>query len=149
MTRSGRSRFSLRYALLILLAMLWQSATSEPEHTGRLCIASVTAPNDQTKSLANPSGGNPDVAYAVKVADRDRIEISHESGIWLKGLAIDTRLPVIIYEDGERAESFYVQFSEGMASKCLFLNSLYLTWQVWDWKRTGPWCDCSKAAENE
>jgi hypothetical protein len=128
---------------------LWQIAASESELAGRLCIASVKAPNDQPKTLYNPSGGNPEVTYSVKVADRAPTQIARESGEWLEGLALGSKLPVIIYEDGKRTTSFYIEFGEDKVSQCLFLNSLYLTWQVWDWKQTGPWCDCSKAAESE
>lgn len=85
----------------------------------------------------------------MKIADRSPLKISRESGEWLEGLELNSKLPVVIFEDGQRAASFYIEFSDDEASKCLFLKTLYLTWQVWDWKRTGPWCDCSKAAENE
>jgi hypothetical protein len=78
----------------------------------------------------------------VKVGDLEPMQFPQESGQWLEGLALDSRIPVVIYEDGVQAASFYVDFGQGEASKCLFLKALYLTWQVWDWSRTGPWCDC-------
>lgn len=133
----------MRIATLVVAALIWQTALSEPGPSGRVCIASVAVPNDQSKSLANPSGGNPDVVYSVRVADRSPIEISRASGLWLEGLPLNSRLPVVIYEDGERSASFFVEFTTDSTSKCLFLNSLYLTWQFRDWRRTDPWCDCS------
>ena len=115
---------------------------------GRICIASVEAPNDAPKSLSNPAGGNPDVTYSVKIADYSPIVVSRESGTWLDGLKVDAKLPVIIYEDGTRKASFYVQFNNDDSDKCLFMNTLYRTWQVWSWDRVGAWCDCNSAAND-
>jgi hypothetical protein len=137
----------MRLLLFIVASFVWQEATADPkppaaDNKGRLCLASVEAPNDLPKSLHNPAGGNPDVTYTVKVADRSPVDLSRESGEWLEGLSLNARLPIIIYVNGERTASFFVQFSEDEASKCLYLNTLYLTWQVRAWSRTGPWCDC-------
>lgn len=144
----------MRSVLVIVLTLFWQSIAADtqlaaPDSAGRICIASVEAPNDKPKSLHNPGGGNPNVTYAVRVADQPPITISRESGVWLEGLKLDSKLPVIIYEDGERTASFHIQFSEEESSKCLFLNTLYLTWQVWNWERTGPWCDCATLASGD
>ena len=138
----------MRSALVLITAIIWQSvqadspSRAEPEIDGRICIASVEAPNDDPKTLSNPVGENPDITYSVKVADHSPITISRESGVWLNGLKIDSRLPVIIYENGDRAASFFIHFTGTESSKCLFMNTLYRTWQVWDWDRVGRWCDC-------
>ena len=134
---TGNRASTVRIATLVVAALIWQIALSEAGPSGRVCIASVAAPNDQSKSLANPSGGNPDVVYSVKVADRSPIEISRESGLWLEGLPLNSRLPVIIYEDGERTASF-ARFSTRAATSLTFgcWSDLYpteLDWRmVWD-----------------
>jgi hypothetical protein len=144
----------LRTALFIVSLLLWQSAIadSEPsvesEQEGRICIASVEPPNDAAKSLSNPAGGNPAVSYSVKIAEHSPIAVSREAGTWLNGLSVGTRLPVIIYENGNRTASFYVQLSDDEPTKCLFMNTLYRTWQVWSWDRVGAWCNCD-SAENK
>lgn len=139
----------MKLVLVAILTFLSQAAVAESEATGRICLASIKPPNDQPKSLYNPSGGNPDVTYSVKVGDREPMQFSQESGQWLEGLALDSEVPVVIYEDGEQSASFFVDFGRGEVNKCLFLRTLYLTWQVWDWSRTGPWCDCTHLAESE
>ncbi len=116
--------------------------SASPEDNGRLCLASVPAPNDSPKSLSNPSGENPDVAYAVKVGDFDRVDLSRVSGTWITELRLDKKHPIVIYADGQRIASFYLKFEVQESSQCLFLNSLYLTWQLWPSSRTGSWCDC-------
>ena len=142
----------MRTTLFIVVALIWQLADADshsdvaPATKGRICIASVATPNDSPKSLSNPAGGNPDVAYSVRIAEHAPILISRESGAWLKGLQLGAKLPVIIYEDGKRTVSFYVQLSSDNPAKCLFMNTLYRTWQVWDWNRVGVWCDCNSAA---
>ena len=132
------------YNSLLALLLFSQNAIAHAGSTGRICIASIEPPNDQPKSLGNPSGGNPDISYSLRIDDRPTVRISHEKGRWIEGLPIDTKLPVVIYEDGERAASFFVELDKDERSKCIFLNTLYLTWRAWNWNRTGPWCDCPK-----
>ena len=141
----------MRTALFIVSSVLWQFAVADSESTaesdqkGRICIASVEPPNDEEKSLSNPAGGNPDVVYSVRIAEHSPIAVSRESGTWLEGLNLGASLPVIIYENGNRTASFYVHLSDDEPTKCLFMNTLYRTWQVWGWDRVGVWCDCDSA----
>ena len=144
----------MRITLIIVVTLIWQSVNADsespvaPVSEGRICVASVEAPNDAPKSLSNPEGGNPDVTYSVKIADHSPIAVSRESGNWLDGLKVDVKLPIIIYENGRRTASFYVQFNNDDSAKCLFMNTLYRTWQVWSWDSVGAWCDCN-SAEND
>ena len=141
----------MRTALFIVSSLLWQFAVADSEppvesvQEGRICIASVAQPNDDAKSLSNSAGGNPDVSYSVQIAEHSPIAVSRESGKWLEGLNVGARLPVIIYEDGNRTASFYVQLSDDEPTKCLFMNTLYRTWQVWNWDQVGTWCNCDSA----
>ena len=141
----------MRTALVIVSALLWQDAAAnteppaESERVGRICIASVEPPNDSPKSLSNAAGGNPDVSYSVRIADHSPVAVSRESGTWLEGLEVGARLPVIIYEDGNRTASFYVELADEQPTSCLFMNTLYLTWQFWRWDQVGEWCDCDSA----
>lgn len=144
----------MRVIFFIVVTLIWQSANADSEPSeasaqeGRICIASIEAPSDAPKSLSNPEGGNPDVTYSVKIADHSPIVVSRESGTWLDGLKVDAKLPVIIFEDGKRKASFYVKFNNDDSAKCLFMNTLYRTWQIWNWDRVGAWCDCN-STEND
>lgn len=127
---------------VLVFAVLLGFATPSDADSGRLCIVPVPKPNSEPKSLANPSGGNPDYEYSVKVGDRERIVISRTVGTLVDGLDPTAKHPIIIYEDGSRAASFYLDFTGGELSQCMFFRSLYLTWDVWPMSRTRGWCDC-------
>ena len=136
---------------LFVVAILVSSAcgadprTTEDENIGRLCLASVPEPNDDPKSLSNPIGGNPSVTYSVRVADRELVSLRGDHGTWVLALDQSKRHPIVIYADGEQVASFFLNFEDTENSVCLFQNTLYQTWQLWPWKRTGPWCNCEKS----
>ena len=116
--------------------------------TGRLCLASVPEPTDEMKSLSNPTGGNPKVTYSVQVDQRVPVGLSHEDVHWIENLRFGERHSVLIRADGERLESFFFRFdtvhfrNRAKPDLCLFLNPLYLTWQLRPVEQTGDWCRC-------
>ena len=127
---------------LFILAAPSESIAGGPTINGRLCLAAVPAANDLPKSLSNPSGGNPDIEYSVKVGGHDIFVLSRETGRWIRNLDTQTEHSIAIFEDGWKAASFYLSFEDNEKSMCLFLSPLYLTWQLWPMKRTGDWCAC-------
>ncbi|ANM29868.1 hypothetical protein ABI59_10190 [Acidobacteria bacterium Mor1] len=111
-------------------------------------MAPVPKPNDQRKSLANPSGGNPRHTYSVRIGRREPIELDYESVHWVEGLDLQPKHDVVIYADGVPLESWSFRFSDytfknrGKPDLCLFLEPLYLSWQLWRVERTEDWCPC-------
>lgn len=94
------------FAVLLVSAAPSQSESVLTTEPGQVCLAAAPVPNDGSKSLANPTGGNPDVEYSVKIGDKDFIVLSRESSMLVTGLDRSKRHPVVILEDGEPLTSF-------------------------------------------
>ncbi len=137
----------MRSCLLILLLLVWHvssadTVTVKDADKGRLCLASVVTPNDSPQSLSNPSGEHSAVSYSVSVSGRAAIKLSQKSGFWVNKLSSTDRHAIIVFVDGKRSASFFLEFGDPELSQCLFLAPLYQTWQLWPSSRTGSWCDC-------
>jgi hypothetical protein len=144
----------MKLLVLVFLLMLWpshaivlgQTASPGPKvSSGSICLATITPPNSEQKSLANPSGGNPISSYSVQIDKRKALTASKEKSINVPGLAVDRRHLVKIFGDGKPVESFWFKFSEFSTTKlCLWFNPLYQTWQLWDAKDGGAKCKCNR-----
>jgi hypothetical protein len=118
--------------------------SSEPGATRRLCLGAAPTPTAGPKSLANATGGLPDVQYTVQVDDSQPVELSRSKGQWVPNLATDKSHLVVIRTGAKRVASFHFRFpSAAGAELCLFLAPLYETWQVWPDNRC-PWCTCDE-----
>ena len=145
---------TVKNLVLLLLLVLWLSRGTVQAQTpsrgskvssGSICLATITPPNSQEKSLANPSGGNRISSYSVQVDKRKRLTTSKDKSINVSGLAVDRRHLVKIFGDGRAVESFWFNFSEFSTTKlCLWFNALYETWQLWDAKDGGAKCKCNR-----
>ena len=135
------------------------AAVEKPENdkpdNGRLCLAAVPEPTDGMKSLSNPTGGNPLVTYSVKVDRREPVQLSYEDVHWVENLGFPERHSILIRADGERLESFFFRFdtvrfrNRAKPDLCLYLNPLYLTWQLRPVEQTGDWCRCWGSEKSE
>jgi len=144
----------MKISVLLLLLVFWPSRgtvhgqTPSPRSkvsSGSICLATITPPNSEQKSLANPSGGNRISSYSVQVDKRKTVTASKDKSINLSGLAVDRRHLVKIFGDGRPVESFRFTFSQFSTTKlCLWFNSLYQTWQLWDAKDAGAKCKCDR-----
>jgi len=134
----------VQFVVLLCIACPAVVRSEESLSQGRLCIASAPPPTSGSKSLSNPTGGNPDVAYSIKIGSAEPVIISRLRGTWIEDLDTKQRYPIIVFENGVRTASFFLNYSNGENSRCLFLNSLYLTWQLWPMTQTGSWCDCDQ-----
>ena len=143
-----------KVARIVVLALLLQIANPAPfaliaqtrkVSSGSICIATVTPPNSEQKSLANPSGGNRISTYSIKVNKRSPVTASRDKSINVSGLAVDRKHLVQILGDGRPVESFRFSFSKFSTTElCLWFNALYETWQLWDGKDGGAKCRCGR-----
>jgi len=126
-----------------MLAQARPSGANTP--SGSMCIASVTPPNSEQKSLSNPAGGNPISSYSVQIDKRKPVITSNDKSISISGLAVGRRHLVKIFGDGRPIESFGFRFSGFSTTKlCLWFNTLYETWQLWDARDGGAKCRCNR-----
>ena len=133
-------------AVVVILAVTsFGLPTTWAGTTGRVCLAAAPTLTAGQRSLANATGGLPDVTYSIQINAGQPIELSRDVGRWVEGLDLRQRHLVIVRADGRQIASFHFRFSEdGAPDLCLFMNSLYETWQLWPDKRC-PWCRCNKA----
>lgn len=118
-----------------------QGLAEEP--VGSVCLAAAPTPSSGERSLSNPNGGLPDVTYSIQIDAAAPIELSRSTGISSPPLAIGDRHTVIVTQDATRIESFHFRFRPGEARElCLFMKSLYQTWNLWPLEQTGSWCSC-------
>ena len=135
---------------LLLSAALSSMATAaraaEQTTSASICIAGLREPSTKSKGLGNPSGGNPEPDYSVEIGGRTkvpvpRIDRGERPAILVGGLDPKARHLITIRHKERRIQSFYFEFPSGEFEQCLFLNELYLTWQVWPVKRDRS-CKC-------
>jgi hypothetical protein len=150
------SEREMTHAGMAVAALLLAGAASLPEamgaaelrsSSGSICLAGIPEPTPGDKGLGDPAGGNPEPDYSVQVDRGDivrmpRLGKGDKPSSLLEGLSLDSRHLIAIRHKGKAIQSFYYRFPEGEAHQCLFLNELYLTWQIWPVKRT-PWCKCN------
>ena len=133
----------LRAVVVLLAFILFSGAVASDESTditnqsGHLCLAAAPTPTPGEPSLANPTGGLPDVAYSVRVDGQQAVLLSRSSGIWVSDLPLNDRHLVAILADGKQIESFYFHFRPEAPELCLFMKSLYRTWILWPLEKTG------------
>jgi hypothetical protein len=76
------------------------------------------------------------------------VPLSLSSTAWISGLVLSDKHSVIIRADEQVLQSFDVHFDRvafgnpARPDLCLFVNDLYLTWQLWPVEKTGDWCPC-------
>ena len=119
--------------------------------TGSVCLLSTTDPTPGEKSLYNYSGGNPTPDYSAQIGKGSVVAIPHSpngagAGVLITGLPLADSHLVRIRHQGKPLESFRFRFEEKDRGRlCLFLNELYLTWQLWPADRYPPACKCKDA----
>jgi len=111
--------------------------------TGSICLAPVT-PNDGERPSGNPSGGRRVSTYSIQVDAKPKVFASSDAKVKISGLSTGRKHLVKIYGDGELVESFRFRFGEFETQElCLWFNSLYETWSLWDAKDGGSKCRCA------
>lgn len=110
--------------------------------TGRVCVGPIAPATAGPKTLANPRGGDAEVAFSVRIDEGLQISVAKDRGQWVEGLTTSDKHSVVIYADGRRTQSFRFSFETFDGDDlCLWYKSLYGTWQLWERERS-PWCRC-------
>ena len=138
-------KFSAGLILLLSLgvAVHAQSKTSQIAGAGSICIAPPDRPASGEKSLANPAGGNPISTYSVQVDKMSPTVASNDRSVRISSIATGRKHLVKIIGDGKVVQSFWFSFSKFKTRDlCLFFNSLYETWSLWDGKEGRAICRC-------
>jgi hypothetical protein len=139
---------TMRRIRVVLLALAFTASlgVARAEDRGRLCLAVVPASTSGTKSLSNPTGGNPNAQYTVKIDGATPVELSRSTARWVEGLSLSKPHTVVISADGKRIESFRFDFGAQKTEKLtLFLAPLYMTWQLWPAHAAASWSGCADA----
>ena len=133
-------RFSL--GLIIMLSFGW-TVQAQSTAAGSICIAPPDKPTSGEKNLANPAGGNSISTYSIQVDKMAPVVASHDRPVPISSIATDRKHLVKIIGDGKVIQSFWFNFSRFKTRDlCLFFNSLYETWSLWDGKEGRAICRC-------
>ena len=134
--------------LLILVCLSTGAAHGQSEQgsstgSGSICIAPPDRPTTGEKSLANPAGGNPISIYSIQVDKMAPVVTSNERPVRISSIATSRKHLVKIIGDGKIVASFRLDFKKYKTKElCLFFNSLYETWSLWDGKEGRAICKC-------
>ena len=128
---------------LIILLLSGAAAHAQSKATGSICIAPPDKATSGEKSLANPAGGNPISAYSIQVDKMSPVVASNDRPVRISSIATGRKHLVKIIGDGKVVQSFWFNFSTFKTKDlCLFFNSLYETWSLWDGKEGRAICRC-------
>jgi hypothetical protein len=136
------------YLGLIVLFLLCvsaqaQSKTSQSASDGSICIAPPNRPTTSDKSLSNPAGGNAIQIYSIQVDKMPPVVATNDKPVRISSISTHRKHLVKIIGDGKVAQSFWLNFSKFKTKDlCLFFNSLYETWSLWDGKEGRAICRC-------
>ena len=128
---------------LILLLSLAVTVPAQTKASGSMCIAAADKPTSGEKSLANPAGGNKVSTYSIQVDKLSPLVVSNDRPVRISSLATSRKHLVKIIGDGKVVQSLWFNFRAFKTKElCLFFNSLYETWSLWDGKEGRAICRC-------
>jgi len=128
---------------LIILLSFGVGVHAQSKAVGSICIAAPDKPTSGEKSLANPAGGNPISTYSIQIDRMSRVVASNDGPVRISSIATGRKHLVKIIGDGKVVQSFWFNFSAFKTTDlCLFFNSLYETWSLWDGKEGRAICGC-------
>jgi hypothetical protein len=144
-----RQAMIIKLCPLLILACLsadaacGQSKKGSSNGTGSICIAPPDRPTIGEKSLANPAGGNPISMYSIQVDKMAPVVASNERPVRISSIARSRKHLVKIIGDEKVMASFRLDFNKYQTNDlCLFFNSLYETWSLWDGREGRAICKC-------
>ena len=128
---------------LIILLSFGVAVHAQSKAAGSICIAAPDKPTSGEKSLANAAGGNPISTYSIQIDRMSRVVASNDGPVRISSIATGRKHRVKIIGDGKLVQSFWFNFSTFKTKDlCLFFNSLYETWSLWDGKEGRAICRC-------
>lgn len=142
-----KSCFAIAALLLLATQNLAVRAQSRSSHSksfaGSVCIAPPDRPTTAKKSLANPAGGNSVSIYSIQVDKMSPVIASNERPVRIASISTSRKHLIKIIGDGKVMQSFWLNFGKFKTNDlCLFFNSLYETWSLWDGKEGRAICSC-------
>ena len=132
----------------ILLILSFMSTSSFAADLGRICIAPLPIPREAQSPPWKIDSSNGLTDFYVKVNGREPIQASTSKVAWINELSPDVEHSVTILKGSTVREQFsfnlnnYVFKNRSKKDLCLFVNSLYLSWQLYKVEQTGRWCPC-------
>ena len=140
----------MRFHAILLLTIGFHlpqlAGAQNPDQSGSVCIAPISAPNSNPISLANPAGGNRSFNFEIQIDSLPKISISTKVSQKVRNLSISKPHRVRIFRDGKPFESFRFQFSNYKRTNlCLWFKELYETWSLTDSNPGGVQCDLGSA----
>jgi hypothetical protein len=142
-------------AIVLLAAPVWtaqgqgggRGARAARAAHGSVCAGPAERAAEGRKALGNPAGGDPVSVYSVSVGGRPAVPVSGARGAMFSGLSLRKRHLVKIYGDGKLVHSFRFKFSDYADNNlCLWFNSLYESWSLWEAKEGRGKCLCAGRA---
>ncbi len=126
----------MKFSVGLIMLLLWGVAVhAQSKAAGSICIAPPDRPTSGEKTLANPAGGNPISTYSIQVDKMSPVVASNDRPVRISSIATGRKHLVKIIGDGKVVQSFWFNFSQFKTKDlCLFFNSLYETWSLWDGK---------------
>jgi len=138
-----KSSIALTVLLLFCASAYAQSKANHTAGAGSICIAPPSRPTAGEKSLANPAGGNPISIYSIQVDKRSPAIATNDGPVRISSISTSGKHLVKVIGDGKVVQSFRLDFSKFKTKDlCLFFNSLYETWSLWDGKEGRALCRC-------
>ena len=129
-------------------------ATAAGPTRGRVCLAPLIKETAKQETVPWQRLGDSDSTnYSVRVDERHVVSLSLVKASWIRDLDLNSEHSLVILADGNPVESFKFRFDDvnfrdpTRPDLCLFVNSLYLTWQLWRVEQTGDWCPCWSTEE--
>jgi hypothetical protein len=138
-------KFSIALTVLFLFyaSAYAQSKASHSAGAGSICIAPPSRPTTGEKSLANSAGGNTISIYSIQVDKMSTVVASNDRPVRIPPISTSREHLVKIIGDGKVVHSFWLNFGKFKTRDlCLFFNSLYETWSLWDGNEGRAICTC-------
>jgi hypothetical protein len=131
-------------ALALLFVTAFANGSAQ-EPTGQICVAPAAPPALGQKSLSNPTGENRIRRYTIQIDHFSPTVVDSKHSTLISNIPLRGIHWVRVRGDGKVVESFKFTFLEFSSTRlCLFFNSLYESWNLWDSKQPHPWCKCSE-----
>lgn len=132
----------------ILFMLCIMSASSLGTDLGRVCIAPLPTPKEGIPPPWKIDSSNGLTDFYVKINDREPIQTSSSKVVWLNEINPAMEHSITILKGTTTKEQFsfnlnnYTFKNRSKKDLCLFVNTLYLTWQLYKVEQTGKWCPC-------
>ncbi len=140
----------LLYAIggLIGVLVFTTELAAQDIKSGRVCLAPLPILDKGQETPWKIVNNKNETNYSVQINDKAPVRLSTTKVHWVPDLDLDKFHQAVVLIDEKKAESFnFTIEAKSLRNKskpdlCLFVNSLYLTWQIWPVEKTGKWCPC-------